>query len=132
MGDTQLWAELSLIAKIHYIDESLATYQIQEESATQSNDKLKRLLFWISDAEMYLYLCKKHNLPECIKKGYENIWRRGSLRLAFIERRCDLAELVKQKYPAFSIKDWFWYQGTKNPLIRQVVLLIQFLQKSGD
>ena len=27
MGDTQLWAEISLKSKIHYFDESLATYQ---------------------------------------------------------------------------------------------------------
>jgi glycosyltransferase involved in cell wall biosynthesis len=131
MSDIQLWAELSLIAKIHYINESLATYQILEESATQSKDKLKGLLFWISDAEMYIYLCNKHNLPEYIKKQYEDNWRRGSLQRAFIEKRRDMAEIIRKKYPKLSLKDWVWYQGTKNPLMRPVVSLLQVLFERG-
>jgi hypothetical protein len=101
-----------------------------EESATQSKDKLKRLLFWISDAEMYLYLCHKHNLPESIKKQYEDNWRRGSLRLAFIGKRRDLAADVRKKYPKLSLKDWVWYWGARYPLIRPLIVLIKKL--SGD
>jgi glycosyltransferase involved in cell wall biosynthesis len=132
MEDTPLWAEIIVNSKIHYMTESFTTRRILEESITQSKDRLKTLKFWISNTEMCLYLCDKYGLPEYIKKWHEQNWRRKSLQLAFIEKRRDLAEQVKQKFPKFSIKDWFWYQGTKNPLMRQVVLLIQSLQKRGD
>ena len=71
MGDTQLRAEISCIAQVHYMDESLATYQMREESSTQSLDKIKSLNFLISDSEMYLYLCNKYNLPSNIRINHE-------------------------------------------------------------
>ena len=130
MGDIQLWAELSLISEINFINESLATYQILEESATQSKDGLKRLLFWISASEMYLYLCEKHNLPEEVKNLYENNWRRGSLQLAFFDKQPDLAESIKRQFPKLPLKDWVWYIFATTPLVRPIVLFWQrYLKK---
>jgi glycosyltransferase involved in cell wall biosynthesis len=125
MGDTQLWAELSLIAQIYYMDESLATHLVLEESATQSKDIRKTLAFWISNSEMCLYLCSKHNLPEHIKQAHEEIWRRKSLQLAFVENRFDLAYQVRQKYTSLSFKDKFWYWGTKYPILRPLVIFVR-------
>ena len=63
--------------------------------------------------EIYLYLCDKHSLPGYVKVPYENNWRRGSLKLAFFEKRLGLAESVKKQYPELSLKDWVWYWGAK-------------------
>jgi hypothetical protein len=123
MGDTQLWAELSLITKFHYINESLATYRIIEESSTQSKDLTKTLQFWISDAEMYLYLCNKYSLPTYIKRMHEKNARKGMLRLSFFAKNFDLAVSARKKYPNFSFKDWVWYWGGKSPCTRSVILL---------
>jgi glycosyltransferase involved in cell wall biosynthesis len=60
MGDTPLWFEISLLSKIHYIDQSLATYRVLDESMSRSKDKKKALLFLDSGTEMFLYLRKKH------------------------------------------------------------------------
>ena len=125
MGDTQLWAELSMIAKIHYMAESLATHNILDESATQSTDINKVLQFWISNSEMALYLCNKHGLSEQVKKAHEKNWRRKSLQLAFNQRRIDKANEVKSKHPDLSIKDLVWYWGTIYSLMRPVVLFIK-------
>jgi glycosyltransferase involved in cell wall biosynthesis len=132
MEDTPLWTGIAAHSKIHYMPESLATYRVLDESVSRSKDRKKTLQFGISSAEMRLYLCEKHRLPEHIKKLQEKNWRNKSLQLAFIERRRDLAELVRQRSSAFSIKDWFWYQGTQIPLMRPVVLLLQKLFQRGQ
>lgn len=126
MGDTQLWAEISLISEIHFIDESLATYQILEESATQSKDIKKILRFWISSHEMVIYLCKKHNLPDYIRKKYEKYWRRKTLQLAFIEKRLDLALAATKEYGPLSFRESIWYLGTKYKILRIFPHLLNF------
>jgi glycosyltransferase involved in cell wall biosynthesis len=125
MGDTQLWAEMSLMSELHCIDDSLATYRIQAESATQSEDKVKLMRFWISDSEMYLYLCKKHNLPEYIKNIYQAKWTRTSLQLACYSHDKKLANYIKEKNPHFDFKDWIWYWGACNTLSRFVIISLK-------
>ena len=72
----------------------------------------------------------KHNLPEYIKKHHKKNLRRGSLKLAFIEKRYELAKTIKEKYPSLSFIDWFWYLGVKYNTIR--MLLITIKKISGD
>ena len=129
MADIQVWAEISLVSEIHYIDESLATYQILEESATQSRLRLSGLHFSISDSEMYLYLCNKYKLSPDLRSRYENIWRRSTLQLAFFEKNRELAEAARKHYPDLSLKDWIWYLGTRYTLFRPVVIVFRHLQK---
>jgi glycosyltransferase involved in cell wall biosynthesis len=127
MGDTQLWAEISLISKIYCIDESLATHQILKESATQSSDFIKKQYFWLSNAEMCLYLCQKHKLPDKITKNHEKNWRCRSLQLAFIEKNFELAKIALNKYPTkISFNDRLWYLGTKYSIVR---MLLNYLTK---
>jgi len=128
MGDTQMWAEVSLLSKIGFINESLSTYRLLEESATRSKNRVKSLKFSISDAEMHLYLCNKHKLSDTFKKRYETNWRRSSLHLAFIEKDILLAESIKEKAPDFSLKDLVWYFGVKNSLLRLIILSFQKLR----
>ncbi len=115
MGDTQLWAEIALLAEVHFINQSLATYNRLEESASQSQDLARTLRFWKSNSEMAMYLCKKHGLSAELLRGHEGDWRKTSLQLAGIERRPDHAEQVRRASSEFTLEDWMWYQGVKHP-----------------
>lgn len=125
MEDTPLWTAIAAHSKIYYLDESLAVYRLLEESMTQSKNKIKKLQYWISASEMHIDLCEKYKLPLYVKDKHVARCRRMSLQLAFLTKQCDLANKVKKKYPNLSLKDWMWYWGTKNLLIRQIVLLLQ-------
>lgn len=120
MGDTQFWAELSLISEVAYIPESLATYRVLDESASRSKDLIKHLRFWKSVHEMRLYLCNKYNLSESFRKKEESDWCNRSLQLAFHERNFNLASEVKKKKPTFTWKQWLQYFGAKNLVVYYV------------
>ena len=121
MGDVQLWAELSLYAKVHRIEDSLATRNLLQESLTQSKDIARVLRFWLSNSEMCVYLCDKHDLPKQIRDSHIRNFRRNSLRLACYEGNRQLAESVKKKYPGFSIKDILWYYATGSIAMRYLM-----------
>lgn len=118
MGDTQLWAEMSLVADIHFIADSLATYNILEESATQSKDIKKVLQFWISSHKMVLYLCKKYSLPDSVEEKYELFLRRKTFQLAFYENRLDLALEARNKYDPLPFRDAVFYLATKYKILK--------------
>jgi glycosyltransferase involved in cell wall biosynthesis len=113
MGDTQLWAELSVKTQLHYIPESLATHVISEESATRSKDVKKQLQFSVSQAEMMLYLCSKYNVPHHVRAIHERWWCNASLRLAFYRRDMELANEVRTRRKKFSAREWIHYLGAK-------------------
>jgi glycosyltransferase involved in cell wall biosynthesis len=113
-GDTQLWAEIAHISNLHYIPESLATYNLSEESATRSKDITKSVRVQIADAELGLYLCNKYNLPLNTKNAMEAERSRGLLRLAFHTRSTELADEVRRKKKIFTYKEWLLYYGARN------------------
>ena len=113
-GDTQLWAEISHISHLHYIPESLATYNLSEESATRSKDITKSVRLEIADAELGLYLCNKYNLPSSIRNEREAVKFNGLLRLAFYTRNAKLADEVRGKNKTFTYKEWLLYYGARN------------------
>ena len=113
-GDTQLWAEIANISHVHYIPESLATYNQTEESATRSKDITKSVRLHISDAELGLYLCNKYNLPLSTRNDMEAMRCNGLLRLAFHTRNAKLADEVRRKKRPFACKEWLLYYGAKN------------------
>lgn len=130
MGDTPLWAELSLISEIHYINESLATYNHTKESATQSKDEIKRLRFWRSNSEMGLYLSEKHNLPSTIRKNKKAKWENYSIKLAFVENRHDIADEVIEENGITSLRNLAFYLGTKYRLIRPFIFFLKSIGNS--
>ncbi len=116
MGDTQLWAEISTMAHLHYIPESLATYNITNESATRSKDVRKSLRFERSQAELMLYLCDKYGAPQSARNVFEESWCVSTLRLAFHMRSAELADEVRRKKKAFTCKEWLFYYGARNSI----------------
>ncbi len=121
MGDTQLWAELSVHSKVYYIDESLATYNLLEESAANSSDEIKTLSFWKSYSEMVMYLCGKHNLSEEIYEIERREWQDKTLKLAFLLGSPDLTAEVEEKCRPSSMKTLAWYIGVKYRPLRPVI-----------
>ena len=130
MGDTQLWAELSIIANIYYIDESLATHNLIEESATQSKNKIKTLRFWKSNEEMALYICNKHNLPKNIVLIHQKLWTRLTLKLAFYENNLNVANEAAKKYGSLSYKNKFWYWGARIKLLGQFFVFLLWVRNT--
>lgn len=135
MGDLQLWAELAVQSKIHIIQKSLATYQLLEESATRSRDSVRKLSFWLSAAELHLYLCDKYKMPDSIHKEHERNWRRHSLKLAFLEKKPEMAADVKTKFPHLTFSERVWYLGATQsafrPLLGLALLLRRAMQSGG-
>jgi glycosyltransferase involved in cell wall biosynthesis len=120
MGDTQIWAEMSTKACIHYISESLATHNITEESATRSKDVKKVIRFGLSGSELQLYLCDKYNLPRHIKLKYKEYQLNCLLRLAFHSKNKELADEVRKMKVNFSLKEWIRYYGAINIVIHYI------------
>jgi glycosyltransferase involved in cell wall biosynthesis len=123
MGDTQLWAEIATVSRLHYLPESLATYNIIDESATRSKDIKRKLRFAISSSELYLYLSQKYDLPSIVRTHHEAEWCDYSLRLAFHSRNKQLADDVRNKKKTFTFEEWFRYFGAKYPTIHRFYLL---------
>jgi hypothetical protein len=113
MGDVQMWAEMSAAAGTGYIQESLATYNVSEESATRSNDIARELRFQASLSELALYLCKKYEMPEDIRKRRLAQWCDTSLRLALHERNAPLAEKARKRKMKFTWMDRYRYYGAR-------------------
>jgi len=120
MGDIQMWAELINIAEVHYIPESMATYNILEESGTRSKDSRKALQVQISGAEIIIYLCNKYKLPSRIKYEFENKRDRDLLKLAYYTRNAKLAEDLKKNISKWSYLDWARYYGARNALVYHI------------
>lgn len=115
MGDTQLWAELSTRAELHFLSESLATHNIIEGSATRNRDPVRALRFNIAGAKSQLYLCRKYDLPDHISKQYEDYLSNCLLRLACHTRDAELAEQLRQaRSRHFSARDWLRYLGARH------------------
>lgn len=117
MGDTQLWAEMALAAKIGFLPESLATYRLLPNSASRSRDRSRAFRFELSDCEMKLYLCDKHKLPASTRINRELAWCRASLTQAFHERNIELANQARARQGKLSLKQWLYYLGAKYTLI---------------
>jgi glycosyltransferase involved in cell wall biosynthesis len=133
MGDTQLWAGLSQLSTIHYINMSLATHNVLKESASQSKDIIKRIRFSFSGTELCLYLAEKYDMPkefcEQLKIQY---WRKG-LRVAFYEMDTQLSEKAKLHIKNLTLIEKILYYGARNKimniLIRPIMIVRNKIKK---
>jgi glycosyltransferase involved in cell wall biosynthesis len=136
MGDTQLWVEMASRARLHYIPESLATYNHREGSASRSRDKRKASLFAVSSAKLRLYLCEKYNLSPPIKDRYQEDLFETLLRLAFHTRNRELADEIRKKKRKLALEEWIRYYGAGNMVIhyiyRVLALPLNLLRKKDS
>jgi glycosyltransferase involved in cell wall biosynthesis len=129
VGDLQLFAEITLISRVSYFPESMATYRILEESASRSRDPIKTARFYKSACEVKLYLCDKHKLSENIRRTVESDWCNFSLRLAFHTRNRELADEVRRRKKTFTWKEWFQYHGAKQPMFNPPLRLAALVRR---
>ncbi|MDX9833894.1 MAG: hypothetical protein RBT36_01610 [Desulfobulbus sp.] len=117
MGDTQLWAELSTLSKIHFIKESFSTHRILEESASNSKNVKNNISFQISSNNLMLYLCNKYNLTSSLVSVYEAKIQNNKLDLAFYEMDSSLAEEVRRRKKKFTWTQWIKFFGSKYKIV---------------
>ena len=132
MGDTQLWAEITMISKLHYMPRSFATHCILAESATRSRDFKRILRFSISSCELLIYLYEKYNLSPEKKSKIEASLNDLKLRLAFYSNDRELAEDIRKRLESLNWKQWIWYTGAKHPLVSSIVIFIRNFRKKPD
>ena len=131
MGDTQLWAEISTVKYIYYLDQSLATHLILQESATQSKDLSKKLKFRMSGAELCIYLSSKYSLPDHLNKRHKKILNNLSLKLALIGNNADLAKQVRMRMERITWKESILYYCTISTHLRRIFIpyLLSYAEK---
>lgn len=79
--DTSVWAEIAARSKTAYLDRSLATYTVNEESASKSPNRVKRLSFAKEVLEIALHLSRKHEFSSAEHERYQRRWAQTILRL---------------------------------------------------
>ena len=113
-GDTPRWAEISRLATIGYIDESLATYNGIPESATRAKDPRKILKTSMRMKDQMLYFVDKYNLPDAERNKHQEDWCKRALKLAFYEKDRHLVNEVKQRKKSFSFLERLECLGAQN------------------
>ncbi|MFA7160607.1 MAG: glycosyltransferase, partial [Kiritimatiellia bacterium] len=84
MGDVQRWFEISRIAKVHYIPESLSTYRFLTESASHSNNALQRLSWTMSCVDLREYYVHKYECPTEMRRMIMAHWCHKLLASAYV------------------------------------------------
>jgi glycosyltransferase involved in cell wall biosynthesis len=130
MGDTPRWAEMSRLGKVGYINESLATYNVHDESISRSRDAVKVLNFFKSAREMIFYILDKYNLPAASRNRCRKYWCASALKTAFYEKHAQLGQEVKRVKGRFTAKEWLQFWGSQsafwNFIFRTTVYLYKF------
>ena len=63
MSDTQLWLEVSRLARVRYLPISMATHHILANSASRSTDPARQLRFTEKAGELILHYLAKYPMP---------------------------------------------------------------------
>lgn len=122
IGDTPRWAEIAYKAGTHYIDKSLATYNVLSNSASKSKDKVAQLVFSKSAASLFIYLADKYQLPESERQYHLDKWCQTAIPLAFYQKDREFAKSIYAINYNLTLKDRLFICGIKNKLIRMGIL----------
>jgi GT2 family glycosyltransferase len=127
--DVQLWAEMAAVSKVGYIPESLATYNVSENSATRPKDVENALRFTISGCEVGLYLCKKYGMAEDKRVERQQALWTTSLQLACHTRNRTLAEDIRRKMSRLRPIDWFRYYAAKSSVVYVSYMVLRVVRR---
>ncbi len=123
------FCEVALVSDVHYIEESLATYTVQIESACRSRDLKKLAGFNLSVAGAYVHIAQKYRQTHTMQR-VQKIWVRACVRAAFWERRRDLARKALEQRDLFGKADWLYYYGALSRLGHFVLCPVAWLHNS--
>ncbi len=112
--DIPLFIEIAMRASVFYIRQSLATYTVQAESASNTRNFQKKARFVKCNVETYLYLAEKYGRKGDSEHLYRD-WLRACLWAAFWDRDKPLAEQARQKGALDSWKARLLYIGAVRP-----------------
>lgn len=129
MGDTTLWFMLARYGKVHYLAERTATYSILQESASHSNNIMKRWRFFLSCQEMKMYICKRYNITGHYKRETEDNYNFALLEYLMLDKtfkplypldlsRFDIA--TRMFFPLGLLPKWRALKGIYKKLFRNV------------
>jgi len=68
MRDTQLWFELARMGPVKFIPESMATYQVLPESASNSQDRGRTLKFRLKAGKLILHYLDKYPVDSALDR----------------------------------------------------------------
>ncbi len=128
-GDTLRWVSISRLADLHCINESLATYNVLPESASQSENDVSHLVFLITQNEICLYLAQKYKLPESELQYFMKNLRNKKMKMAFLERNYEMANKLKVEIKQLTFKDQIFYWGTRFYLLYWIVRKYQRIKR---
>jgi len=113
LGDLALWLELSLKGKFGYIPESTATYRLLVESASRTNNNLKKHNFHLSVYDIRYYFLEKYSRDPDIKKTLDSAYYDVMIGDAFKMRDLEIAryalKIMKEKSIHITIKQKIKY-----------------------
>ena len=131
LTDLPLYIEIAYYSKIHYMDESMAIYRLNEESASRTSSAVKQYEFHKSVFDIYEYYCDKYSINKEIKRKLTIRFNKAMLNNAYKIRNVSLAKksynYLKSNGTALSKKEIILYLGTINNFFRYI---IEFLRKN--
>jgi len=89
--DTQTWLEAARLTRFAFIDESLAVYNYQPDSISNTRDMNRRIDFFQTMTRMQLYMCRKYRCPRQVEDAIRLRHSGWLLFLSFMAGRRDLA-----------------------------------------
>jgi len=122
MEDYPMWLELSKHTKFGYIDESLATYRIIDNSLGHPTTIKKRFAFLESYFKVKQYFINKYGCSNNIQKQINEEYHLKRLKLAFATYNKDIAFASFNSITQKKFDYWFYYMGSKSKLINKIVL----------
>jgi glycosyltransferase involved in cell wall biosynthesis len=90
--DTQTWLEAARRTRFEFIDESLAVYNYQPDSISNTQDMNRRIDFFQTMTRMQLYMCRKYGCPREVEDGISLRHSGWLLFLSFMAGRRELAQ----------------------------------------
>jgi glycosyltransferase involved in cell wall biosynthesis len=123
-GDTVRWAEISLLAKTAYINESLATNRLLEESVSRTKDLNKQINFGKNNRELFMYLIDKHKLSKNERRKHEIIWCDYALLQAFHNNNRMLGLEARTKLPRLTFRQKYFFLGSQNSMLNHITKII--------
>jgi hypothetical protein len=121
--DIPQFIEIGMRSKIAYLDESLATYTVHSDSASNTTDRVRKARFCKCNIESYLYLAKKYH-DEQEQRRLEQTWRQIALWVAFFERDEELAKTAIGNGDRPALKARLLYWGARNAFIHNLLYVL--------
>ena len=121
MGDTQKWAEMAMVSKIHYLDISTATYRLSPVSASRPRNTVRAAEFNLSSADLRVYLSTKYSLREELIHKYWETFLRYALWTGVLSQCPMMIKLAVSAMTNMSIKQRILSLGQKSWPVGQTV-----------